>query len=52
MEMRDDLIRVRDKSLGPKELWTRVAPTKIGPKYQGGTHFERNDQANPVKTGT
>ena len=50
--MKDDLISVRDQCLGPKELRTREAPTKIGSAYQGGTHFERNDRANPVKPNT
>lgn len=50
--MKEDLIQVRDKCLGPKELRTRAAPTKKGPAYQGGTHFERNDRANPVKPNT
>jgi hypothetical protein len=50
--MKDDMICVRDKCLGPKDLRTRAAPTRIGTKYQGGTHFERNDRANPVKPNT
>jgi hypothetical protein len=50
--MKDDLVRVRDRCLGPKELRTRAAPTKIGQAYHGGTHFERSDRANPVKAGT
>lgn len=51
--MKEDLIRIRDKCLGPKELRTRTAPIKIGTAaYQGGTHFERSDRANPVKLGT
>ena len=50
--MMDDLIHVRDDCLGPKALRTRAGPTKIGTAYQGGTHFERSDRANPVKPGT
>ena len=50
--MKKDLIDIRDKCLGPKELRTRAAPTKIGTAYQGGTHFERSERANPVKPGT
>lgn len=50
--MKDNLINVRDKCLGPKELRTQAAPRKIGSKYQGGTTFERNDRANPVKPNT
>jgi hypothetical protein len=38
--------------LGPKERRSRAAPTKISGVYQGGTHFERSDRANPVKPGT
>jgi hypothetical protein len=51
-EMKEDLTSVRDKCLGPKELRTRAAPTKIGSAYQGGTHLERNDRANPGKPNT
>ena len=48
----EDLVRVRDDCLGPKELRTRGRSTKIGGVYQGGTRFERSDRANPVKPGT
>ena len=51
-KMKHDIISVRDTCLGPKELRTRAAPIKIGSKYLGGTHFERNDGANPVKPNT
>ena len=51
-KMKEDLLQVRDECLGPKELRTRAAPVKIGSVYQGGTHFERNDRANPVKPNT
>ena len=50
--MMDDLIGVRDDCLGPKELRSREGPTKIGGTYQGGTHFERSERANPVKPDT
>ena len=47
--MKHDIISIRDKCLGPKELRTRARPTKLGSKYSGGTHFERCDGADPVK---
>jgi len=50
--MKEDLVQTWDECLGPKELPTCEAPTKTGLTYTGGTHFERNGQAKPVKENT
>jgi len=50
--MKEDMVQARDECLGPKELQTRKAPTKTGSTYAGGTHFECNGQAKPVKENT
>ena len=52
-EEKEALLSARDCCLGKKEDRTRQSPTKMPDgTFIGGTAFERNKRANPVKPDT
>jgi len=51
-QLKEVITKSRDLCIGPSEDVTRDNPVKNGDGYTGGTAFERNVRADPVKKGT